>query len=89
MGPMGNRACHLRVSGHHLDSMCWGGSAPLSFSRWKVPDVDSELHRRDTFLPEATTGLGWAEREGALKKPEGEKGAMFKEDCHPQPRCGL
>ena len=34
--------------------------------------VTSELHERDTFPPEVTTWLGWAEREGAGYTPERE-----------------
>ena len=45
---------------------------PPSFSRCTVPAAYCELHVRDTLLPAATTGLGWADREGALYTPGGE-----------------
>ena len=51
-----------------------------------MPDVNHELQERDMFLPDAITGLGWAEREGAVYSPEGAGGMVLKGGLHPTPQ---
>ena len=85
-GPTGKRVCLPPEFPNFLHPLRQGASAPPSFSRCSMPDQNCELQERDTFPPDATMGLGWAEREGAVYNPEGAGGMVLKGGLHPTPQ---